>query len=305
MLEKKSKLLLTITGPTAVGKTAVAVDIAQQLGTEIISCDSRQMYKEMSIGTAVPEIDELKAVPHHFIQTHTIFDPVNANSFGVNAHVKLADLFEKHKVVVMVGGSGLYIDAILKGIDDIPSPTPEIRAAIQEKIDNGQLQELQEQLRNIDPIYFSKIDIQNPRRILRGLEVYFSTGKPLSTFLTSTSIEREFSSAVIVLEMERETLYQRINARVDLMIANGLEKEALQLVANKDLTSLKTVGYQEFFEYFEGNCSYNEAVTRIKNNTRSYARKQETWFRRYESAFRLDSNKRKSIKKLVRELTTR
>ncbi|MDD2563769.1 MAG: tRNA (adenosine(37)-N6)-dimethylallyltransferase MiaA [Salinivirgaceae bacterium] len=297
----KNKLLLTVTGPTAVGKTSLAVEIAQKLNTEIISCDSRQVYKEMRIGTAVPELEHLQAIPHHLIQFRSVTEPLNANDFGVLAREKLNQLFENQNVVVMVGGSGLYIDSVLKGIDNIPSPDPIIREQIQQQIDNGELSKLQWELKSIDPTYYEQIDIQNPRRILRGLEVYRTSGTPISQFLTNKS-ERNFKAATIVLELDRTELYDKINRRVDLMIEEGLIKEAEELFPFRNLSSLQTVGYQELFDYFNGEMSNKEAIQKIKNNSRQYARKQETWFRRYDSAFRINALQKKGIFKLVEDL---
>ena len=296
-----NKLLLTVTGPTAVGKTSLAVEIAQKLNTEIISCDSRQVYKEMRIGTAVPELEHLQAIPHHFIQFRSVEEPLNANDFGILAREKLTQLFEKHNVVVMVGGSGLYIDSVLKGIDNIPSPDPSIREQIQQQITNGELLKLQSELKSVDPTYYEQIDIQNPRRIMRGLEVYRTCGTPISQFLTNKS-ERDFQAATIVLELDRNELYDKINRRVDIMVEEGLIKEAEYLFPFRDLSSLQTVGYQELFSYFKGEISLEEAIQRIKNNSRQYARKQETWFRRYDSAFRINALQKKGTFKLVREI---
>ncbi|MGI6479672.1 MAG: tRNA (adenosine(37)-N6)-dimethylallyltransferase MiaA [Salinivirgaceae bacterium] len=297
-----NNLLITITGPTAIGKTDIAVEIAQQLDTEIISCDSRQVYKEMRIGTAVPEQSQLEQVKHNFIQYTSVQNPLNANDFGIAANRKLSELFKVNRTVVMVGGSGLYIDAVLGGIDDIPSPKKEIREELQRKIDNGELFQLQKELQEADPQFYSTIDINNPRRILRGLEVYKTTGKPLSSFVGKQE-GRLYKSAIIVLEMERDTLYDRVNRRVDIMIEHGLVDEAKKLIPYKSLSSLQTVGYQELFEHFDGSVSLEKAIEKIKSNTRQYVRKQENWFRRYDGAFRICAEQKVSICKLVGELT--
>ncbi len=302
MMETKKKgLLLTITGPTASGKTALAVEIAKELQTAIISCDSRQVYREMCIGTAVPEAEFLDAVKHHFIQTTSIQEPINANDFGLSVRDKLDELFQEHNTVVMVGGSGLYIDSVLKGIDDIPSPDPNVRCEIQRKIDEGRIDELRAELFRVDPIYYNSIDIQNPRRVLRGLEVYETTGVPLSSYLGNKQ-NRDFASAMIVLELDRGKLYSKINQRVDHMMEQGLIKEAESVYEHRNLTSLQTVGYQELFEYFDGTINLNEAIEKIKNNTRQYARKQETWFRRYDEAFRISALEKSRIMKLIKEI---
>ncbi len=295
-----NNLLITITGPTAVGKTDIAVEIAQQLGTEIVSCDSRQVYKEMQIGTAVPEQFHLELIKHNFIQCATIQNPLNANTFGIMANEKLLELFKKHKTVIMVGGSGLYIDSVLGLIDNIPSATKEIREEIQIRIDRGELNQLKKELLQADPQFYNKIDTNNPRRILRGLEVYKATGKPISHFMGKNK-KRTFKSAIIVLEMERNALYHRVNTRVDMMVGQGLVDEAKALIPFKDLTSLQTVGYQELFEYFDGKATLEQAIENIKSNTRQYVRKQENWFRRYDNAFRICAGQKKSIHKLVCE----
>ncbi len=297
-MPQKHRLLITIGGPTAVGKTALTAQLAADFSSVVISCDSRQIYREMSIGTAVPEPEHLTKTQHYFIQTHSIHQPLNANDFGTLARQQLSELFRHYQIVFMTGGSGLYIDAVLKGIDDIPSPDQSIRAQIQSKIDQGLIEELQQELKSVDPEYFSKIDIQNPRRLLRGLEVFYTCGIPLSAFLGKDK-HRPFYSALIVLEMQRDLLYHRINQRVDKMVESGIVDEALQLYPHKNLQALQTVGYQELFEFFDHKISLEEAITKIKNNTRQFARKQDNWFRRYDEAFRFQWNNYSGIKKLI------
>lgn len=302
MVDNSRNLLLTITGPTAVGKTDIAIEIAQHLNTEIISCDSRQIYQEMSIGTAVPDNEQLAAIKHHFVQYQPVTEPVNANDFGNAVRLKLNQLFKKHPTVVMVGGSGLYIDSVLNGIDQIPSPAADIRLQLQQRIDNGELDNLKIELQRVDPAYFNSIDTNNPRRILRGLEVFLTSGKPISSFLGHSN-KRLFKSAVIVVEMERNLLYNRVNSRVELMIERGLLTEVERLLPYKHLSSLQTVGYSELFDFFEGKVLLDQAVENIKSNTRKYVRKQENWFRRYDGAFRIISKERKQILKLINDLT--
>ncbi|HPW65915.1 MAG TPA: tRNA (adenosine(37)-N6)-dimethylallyltransferase MiaA [Salinivirgaceae bacterium] len=297
-----NNLLITITGPTAIGKTDIAIEIAQLLNTEIISCDSRQVYKDMQIGTAVPEQSQLRRVKHNFIQYTSVQNPLNANDFGIAVNKKLSELFKVNKTVVMVGGSGLYIDAVLGRIDDMPSPIKGIREELQRRIDNGELLQLQNELQEADPQFYSAIDINNPRRVMRGLEIYKTTGKPVSSFIGKQE-KRFYKSAIIVLEMERNTLYDRVNRRVDMMIEQGLVDEAKKLIPYKNLSSLQTVGYQEIFEYFDGSVLLEKAIENIKNNTRQYVRKQENWFRRYDGAFRICAKQKSSIHKLVSELT--
>ena len=294
-------LLLIITGPTAVGKTDLAVEVATRLNSEVVSCDSRQVYREMSIGTAVPNESQRIAVNHHFIQTETVTAPFSANSFGLMAREKIKSFFKTNPTVVMTGGSGLYIDAIINGIDDIPQPNLKIRDEIQKKIDSGMIHELQNELKNIDPDYYNSIDIQNHRRIMRGLEVFYTSGQPISQFLTNTP-QKSFRTAMIVLETDRAILYKRINERVDSMIKQGLIDEAQRLIVYKNFSSLQTVGYQELFAFFENRNSLIESIEKIKSNTRRYARKQETWFRRYNGAFRIAANAKKQIFKLIAEI---
>lgn len=302
MRYNKNKLLLVVTGPTAVGKTSLAIDLAKHLSTEIISCDSRQIYSEMSIGTAVPNKEQLNEVKHHFIQAQSVKHPINASDYGIEAQKKIAELFKHHQTVVVTGGSGLYLDSIIKGIDQIPSPLPQIRAELQKKIYEGKIVELQNELQSVDTDYFKIIDIKNPRRLLRGLEVYYTTGKPLSHFLINTP-NTPFKTAMIVLEINRERLYSRIDQRVDAMISEGLIDEVKNLRSFKTSTPLQTVGYQELFEYFDHQISLDNAIEKIKYNTHKYARKQETWFRRYNGAFRINATAQHEILKLVGEIT--
>ncbi|HON19244.1 MAG TPA: tRNA (adenosine(37)-N6)-dimethylallyltransferase MiaA, partial [Salinivirgaceae bacterium] len=253
---------------------------------------------EMCIGTAVPEPEYRAMAPHFFVQSHSIFQPINANDFGELVRDKLKELFKSYPIVFMVGGSGLYIDAVVRGIDDIPSPDPQIRTQLQNRIEQGELSKLQEELKCFDPLYFSRIDIQNPRRILRGLEVYYSCGKPLSSFLGSHK-ERWFQSVILVLEMDRERLYQRINQRVIRMIEQGLVAEAQGLYSHKEKHALQTVGYQELFDFFDKKITLDQAIEKIQKNTRQFARKQENWFRRYDEAIRVNAQHDSSIQRVV------
>ncbi len=273
------KFLIVITGPTAVGKTAAALETAMHFQTEIVSADSRQIYRELSIGTAVPSAAELEAVKHHFIHTHSIFDTYNASRYESEAVKLLDNLFKKQDIVVLTGGSMLYIDAICKGIDDIPDIDPELRKNLKERLETDGLESLRLQLKKLDPEYYSEVDLKNPARIVHALEVCIMTGKTYSSFRKAEPKKRYFSILKTALNCDRAELHSRINARVDEMVNNGLEQEARSVFHLRHLNSLNTVGYREFFSYFEGKNSREEAIELIKRNTRRYARKQLTWFR--------------------------
>ena len=272
--------LISIVGPTAIGKTALSIEVARALDTEIISADSRQFFREMKIGTAVPSSEELAAAPHHFIQHISVEDPYSVGDFERDALQKLEQLFESHKEVVMVGGSGLYVDAVTKGLDEFPKIDPGIRAALNEVYASQGLGALQEQLRNLDPEYYSEVDKENPHRLIRALEVSLGTGKPYSSFRRKKTPQRAFKSLLVGLTAEREVIYDRINRRVDIMMEQGLLEEAQSLVERKHLNALNTVGYKELFQYLEGKISLEVAVAEIKKNTRRFAKRQPTWFRK-------------------------
>jgi len=278
-----SKTLLVITGPTGVGKTAVSIEIALHFNTEIVSCDSRQIFKELSIGTAVPSPRELETVPHHFIQTHSIADNYNASRYEAEALHKLENLFVKHDIILLVGGSMLYIDAVYKGIDEMPDADPEIRAALKKQLSEEGIESLRRQLKKIDPAYYSQVDLKNPARIIHALEISLLTGKPYSAFRTNPKKERPFNVIFVGLNIDRGLLHQRIDKRVDEMIAAGLIDEARKVYPQKHLTALNTVGYRELFRWFDGEISREKAIELIKRNSRRYARKQITWFRRNEN----------------------
>ncbi|RDK86873.1 tRNA (adenosine(37)-N6)-dimethylallyltransferase MiaA [Marinirhabdus gelatinilytica] len=275
-------LLICIVGPTAIGKTALGIEIAKHFSTEILSADSRQFFKEMAIGTAVPTTEELDAAPHHFIQNRSIFEPYNVGDFEKDALLKLKELFKKHDKVVMVGGSGLYVDAVVKGLDKFPKVKKEVREQLSKQLEEHGLTSLQRELKEKDPTYFKNADIQNPHRLIRALEIIRGTGKPFSSFLKKDISERNFDTLYIGLTAEREKIYERINKRVDIMIENGLMEEARQLYPHKDLNALQTVGYKELFQFFDGEISKEEAVSEIKKNTRRFAKRQGTWFRKNE-----------------------
>ncbi len=277
-----NKELIVIAGPTAVGKTSLSVDIAEKTATEIISCDSRQIYREMTIGTAVPSPEFLTRVKHHFVQTISIHDTYNASKYENDVITLLGSLFRKYDKVIMTGGSGLYIDTVRFGIDDLPEMDPDIRARIQKQYDEEGLESLRHALKKLDPETYAKIDLRNPKRIQKAIEITLITGKPYSSFLTTPRKKRDFGFKLIALNRERGELYDNINRRVYDMMHRGLEDEARRLYAFRKNNALNTVGYKELFDHFEGKTSLEEAITRIQSNTRRYARKQLTWFKKDE-----------------------
>ena len=281
--------LITIIGPTAIGKTSLSIALAQHFGCAIISCDSRQFFKEMKIGTAVPTATELAAAPHHFIQNKSIFESYSVGDFEQEALAKLDELFQKNNIQIMVGGSGLYVDAVLKGFDDFPAIDESVRTQINAKFADEGIKYLQEQLQLLDPSYYATIatnnpqTLQNPQRMKRFVEVCIGSGKPYSSFIGKRKNTRNFTPIIIGLEAEREIIYNRINQRVDLMIQDGLVAEAKALYPNKQLNALQTVGYRELFDYFENKNSLEITIEQIKMNTRRFAKRQMTGFKRTEN----------------------
>ncbi len=276
------KTLLSIVGPTAIGKTALAISLALHFDTEIISADSRQFYKEMSIGTAVPAQEELKAVKHHFIQHKSIFDPYSVGDFERDALELLEKIFSEKDIVVMVGGSGLYNDAVTIGLDKFPKIDPDIRKQLNKVFEENGIKKLQEQLKGEDSAYYQRVDKDNPHRLIRALEVCIGTGKPYSSFLVKAKKSRPFRTITIGLKADRQLVYDRINKRVEHMIAQGLVSEVEKLKKHQNLNALQTVGYKELFNYLEGNWTLDFAVSEIKKNTRRFAKRQMTWFRKNE-----------------------
>lgn len=272
--------LVVLAGPTAVGKTTCGLEVARHFGTEIISADSRQIYRETTIGTAVPSPKELALVKHHFIQSISVKEPYNASIYENQVLEKLEQLFKVHDLVLMVGGSGLYIDAVCEGIDDLPKVDPGLREELQEKFRKEGLESLTKQLLILDPVSFEKVDLKNHMRVLKALEISIQTGKPYSSFLSDTKKERFFHILRIALDLDREILYKRINTRVEQMMEAGLLEEVRQVQHLKGYTAMKTVGYRELFPVLEGKQSINEGVDLIKRHTRKFARKQLTWFRK-------------------------
>jgi tRNA dimethylallyltransferase len=278
----KPKTLIVIAGPTAIGKTALAIQVAQHYQTEIISADSRQFFKEMNIGTAKPNAQELAAAPHHFINSHSINQEVSVGTFEKEAIQKIEELFQKHDVLVMVGGSGLYVNAVLYGFDEIPKADESIRNKLNQQFIEEGIETLQQQLLELDPAYYNEVDIRNPLRVIRALEVCICSGKPYSSFRKTENKARNFEVTLIGLDIEREKLYEKINQRVDLMMEEGLLEEVKSLQEHQHLNALKTVGYTELFKYLNNECSLPEAVEKIKQNTRNFAKRQLTWFRKNE-----------------------
>lgn len=274
------KHLIVITGPTAIGKTGLAIFIAKKLKTEIISFDSRQFYQEMKIGTAVPSDEELKEVPHHFIQNLSIEQDYSVGNFERDALVKIEELFEKYDYLVFVGGSGLYEKAVTEGLDEFPQVDKSIRLNLIYEYDIHGLEPLQNELKEVDPVYYNLVDLNNPVRIIRALEIYRGTGKPFSSYRKNNYSARNFQVTKIGLELSREEIYDRINKRVDLMMQEGLLEEVKSLYSKKHLNSLQTVGYRELFDYLDGKIELDFAIEEIKKNTRRYAKRQLTWYRK-------------------------
>lgn len=287
---RNKKHLIVITGSTAVGKTGVAIEVAKYFKTEIVSVDSRQMFKEMSIGTAKPSVEQLNSVKHHFINSHSVMETVNVGTYEHEAIAIISKLFLKHNLVVLTGGTGLYIDAVLYGIDDLPQSDPSLRAERSRELKEKGIEYFSAQLKVLDQATYNTIDIKNPRRVLRALEVFELTGKPYSSFLNKNNAERSFTPLLFCLDKKREVLYRDINQRVDNMITEGLEEEVKLLIPYRNNNALQTVGYKEFFDFFEHRQSLEETIELIKKNTRNYAKRQLTWFRRYENMQWVESN---------------
>ena len=281
-MSSKRGTLIVIGGPTGSGKSALAVEIAKHFGAPIISTDSRQMYRGMAIGTAQPTKEELAAVKHYFIADRPITEPISAGEYEREALALLDKLFEEHPFVIAVGGSGLYVDALCYGFDELPTADEELRATLTARLASEGLESLVEELHKLDPEYWEVVDRSNPARVMRALEVCLASGKPYSAQRSGKRSERPFRMVRIGVDMPRDVLYDRINRRVDMMMEAGLVAEARAVWPHKHLNALQTVGYKELFDYFEGNCTLDEAVELIKRNSRRYAKRQLTWFRRHE-----------------------
>lgn len=278
---KHRKTLVVVVGPTAVGKTAMAISLAQHFDTEIISADSRQFYREMSIGTAKPDPEELAAAPHHFIDSHSIAEEYSAGDFERDALQLLDRLFQEKDIVIMVGGSGLFVRAVCEGLDDLPKAPAALREVLNREFAEKGLESLKERLKQVDPEYYAVADIDNPQRVIRALEVYEATGKPISSYQKKNTVKRDFDIVTIGLNMDRGKLYERINLRVDKMMEMGLLGEAKSLLPYRHKPALLTVGYAELYSYLDGATSLDQAIDSIKQNSRRYAKRQITWFKKY------------------------
>lgn len=272
--------LIVLLGPTGVGKTNLSLALANRLKAPILSSDSRQFYREMNIGTAKPSNQELSQATHYFIGHKSVTERYSCGMFELDVLQKLHEIFAEQRFALLVGGSMLYIDAVCKGIDDFPAPDPKLRSQLQELLKREGIESLRARLRLLDPNYYQNVDLMNPQRVLKGVEVSLQTGRPYSTFLSKQAKERDFNIIYIGLNRPREELYERINARVDSMVANGLVEEARILEPYKHAIALKTVGYTEIFDFFEGKYTLNEAIELIKRNSRRYAKRQLTWWQR-------------------------
>lgn len=280
--------LITIVGPTAIGKTALSIKLAQHYKAEIISCDSRQFFKEMTIGTAVPEPEELAAAPHHFIQNKSIHENYSVGHFEREALQKLEELFTKHNIVIMVGGSGLYVDAVINGLDYFPTIDARVREELNKRLETEGLESLQHQLKELDPETYHEIAIDNPHRIIRALEVCIGSKQTYSSFKNKPKAPRNFTAIKVGLTADREIIYDRINRRVDIMLDNGLLKEVEALYPLKHLNALQTVGYRELFDFFDEKIDFDFAVSEIKKNSRRFAKRQLTWFKKDENTLWFD-----------------
>lgn len=286
----KKKYLIVLVGPTAIGKTALSIELANHFDAEIFSADSRQFFKEMSIGTAKPTSDEMAGIPHHFINNCSIQDDYNVGKFEEEVITSLDEYFTKKSIAILVGGSGLYVDAVCKGIDDIPKDET-IRQQLIDQLEQNGIEVLQEELKLLDPEHYATSNIKNPQRLIRALEVCRLTGKTYSSFRSNSIKKRNFEIIKIGLNTERETVYQRINDRVDIMMKNGLEEEVRKLINFRKNNALNTVGYKELFNYFDGKTSLNEAIDALKQNTRNFAKRQLTWFNKDTSTKWFEPNK--------------
>jgi tRNA dimethylallyltransferase len=275
-----NKTLIVVAGPTAVGKTAAAIKLAQHFNTVVVSADSRQFFSEMSIGTAKPDTEELAAAKHYFINSHSISESFSVGDYEKQGLALLEELFKTNDKVVLAGGSGLYIKAICEGFDDLPVADPAVREKLNLELEKKGITPLQEKLKQIDLNYYNEVDLNNPQRIIRALEVFETSGKPFSSYRNATINKRPFNIIKLALDMPREKLYGRINRRVDLMVKQGLVHEVSSLLRYRELNALNTVGYSELFDHFDGKISLEEALSLIKQNTRRFAKRQLTWFRK-------------------------
>ena len=297
---RKNKNLIYISGPTGVGKTDLSIEIAKKFNTEIVSCDSRQFYKELKIGTSPPSNNQLAEVKHHFIHNKNIQDVYNVGKYEKEAISKLNSLFKKNESIVLVGGSGLYANSVIYGIDDFPDIPVKIRNKIIQEYESKGIKSLQNRLKLLDSKYCEEVDLNNKNRLIRAIEIIEYTGQKFSDLRTNKKKYRNFKTHIIVIECEREILYERINQRVNKMIKEGLEEEVFNLKSYKNLNTLNTVGYKEFFSYFEDKLSYSDTVNKIKQNTRNYAKRQITWFNKYKNSIKV--NYKEDIESIINKL---
>ena len=290
-----SKTLIIIVGPTAVGKTDLCVKIAKLLDTEVVSADSRQFYRELAIGTAKPTIQEMDGVKHHFVNSHSIQDYYSVGDFERDCLAVLEEIFQKKDVAILTGGSGMFIKMITDGIDEMPEVDLTLRQNLAQRLENEGLEALANELKQLDPIYYEEVDIHNTQRVLRALEVCMATGKPFSSFRKNQKVERPFQMIKIALERPREELYTRIDKRMDMMLASGLEAEAKSVMDFREHYALKTVGYREIYEYLDGEYDRDEMVRLLKRNSRRYAKRQMTWFKNQDEFYWFDAKNEEKI----------
>ena len=283
-----NKTLIAVVGPTAIGKTNLGIQLAQHYQTDIISADSRQFFKEMTIGTAVPSKKELASATHHFIQHISIHDTYTVGTFEKEAIDVLNQLFAKKDIVIMVGGSGLYVDAVTKGFDTFPKVDTKIREELNAQLEHNGIEKLQQELKEKDPEYYETVDLNNPHRLIRALEICRGTLQPYSSFVGKNKPKRPFNVVYVGLQADREVVYDRINRRVDIMVKEGLLEETEALYPYKDLNALQTVGYKEIFAHYDGNFTLEDAISEIKKNTRRFAKRQGTWFRKNQEILWFD-----------------
>ena len=298
-LSGKKQTLFVILGPTASGKTSVAISVAKHFHTEIISADSRQFYREIPIGTAAPTAEQLSEVPHYFVGQRSIFDDYNVSQFEKEVLEFLSKKFQEKEVMIMVGGSGLYIDAVCKGIDDLPNPEPALRKKLTHLFEFQGISALQELLKQLDPEYYEQVDVNNPKRLLRALEVCKQTGKKYSDLRLNQPAERDFRIVKVGLELPREQLVKQIHHRTDEMMKHGLLEEAKAMLPHRSLNALNTVGYKELFEYFDNKWTLEYAIEKVKTNTRRYAKRQMTWFKKDKEIYWFTPAEVEEIEKFI------
>jgi tRNA dimethylallyltransferase len=298
------KNLIVVAGPTAVGKTAAAIELAKHYNTVVVSADSRQFFREMSIGTAKPNAAELAQVKHYFIDSHSINEPFSVGDFEKQGLALLDELFKIHDHVILAGGSGLYIKAICEGFDDLPTADPYTREKLNQELEEKGLTHMQEKLKAVDPVYYTEVDLSNPQRIIRALEVFESSGKPISFYRQSTVNKRPFNIIKLALNLPREILYKRINDRVNIMMQQGLLAEVTELLSYRHLNALNTVGYSEIFDYFDGKLTLQKAIEMIQQNTRRFAKRQLTWFRKDKSFIWFDAGDPDVIAQMITQINT-